>query len=131
MTSESLVAPHGASVLRCAPDGQRLSDGTTALDLIGEAMGCCAEVVVVPVERVADGFFSLGSGLAGDIVQKFVNYRIRLVVLGDITSHVTGSHALRDFVREANRGSQVWFVATQEELDERLQQRRSLPGQGR
>ncbi|MEU9115469.1 DUF4180 domain-containing protein [Streptomyces sp. NPDC048483] len=120
MTSESLVGPHGVSVLMCAPGGHMLSDASAALDLIGEAMGCSAEVVVVPVERVADDFFSLSSGLAGEIVQKFVNYRIRLVIIGDISPHVAGSQALRDFVREANRGSQVWFVATQEEFDEKL-----------
>lgn len=124
MTSESLVETHGVSVLRCAPDGQKLSDGSGALDLIGEAMGCQAEVVAVPVERVDDAFFSLSSGVAGEIVQKFVNYRIRLVIVGDISPHTDRSQALRDFVREGNRGTQVWFVATQQELDEKLRQGR-------
>lgn len=120
MTFESLVETHGVSVLMCPPDGQELSDGSSALDLIGDALGCGAEVVAVPVERVADDFFSLSSGVAGEIVQKFVNYRLRLVVLGDITAHVAGSTALRDFVREANRGTQVWFVASRAELDQKL-----------
>ncbi|WP_461077366.1 DUF4180 domain-containing protein [Streptomyces deserti] len=120
MTSSGLVTPNGTSVLVCDKDGRRLSGGDTALDLIGEAMGCDAEVVVVPVERVADDFFSLRSGVAGEVVQKFVNYRLRLLIVGDIASRVAGSDALRDFVREANRGNQVWFVNSQDELDEKL-----------
>ena len=120
MESKGLVKSQGFSVLMCNQDGQKLSDGNSALDLIGEAMGCEAEIVVVPVARVADDFFALRSGLAGEIVQKFVNYRIRLVITGDIASYVDQSDALRDFVREANRGNQVWFVADQEELDQKL-----------
>lgn len=97
-----------------------LSDERTALDLIGEAMGNGADVAAVPVERVSEDFFSLSSGLAGEVVQKFANYGIRLVLVGDISHYLAESQALCDFVREANRGRQVWFVATSDELDERL-----------
>ena len=53
---------------------------------------------------------------AGAVVQKFVNYRLRLVVVGDVSEHVAASTALRDFVREANRGTQTGFVADEAEL---------------
>ncbi|RNL86915.1 DUF4180 domain-containing protein [Halostreptopolyspora alba] len=128
MTSESFPGSHGGSVLVGAPEGPTLGDERAALDLIGEALGCGAEVVAVPVERVSEDFFSLRSGLAGEIVQKFVNYGIRLVIVGDISPHLAGSQALRDFVGEANRGGQVWFVATPKELDERLRQQHSRSG---
>ncbi|MBB6171639.1 hypothetical protein HNR23_001699 [Nocardiopsis mwathae] len=120
MTSTLPTGPHDAPVVLYTPDGRELSSADAALDLIGEAWACRAEVLVVPVEQVADAFFVLKSGLAGEIVQKFVNYGLRLVILGDVSPHVADSPALRDFVREANRGRQVWFVETQEELDERL-----------
>lgn len=120
MTGNDLVTSHGVAVLLCGGDGRKLGGGDTALDLIGDAMGCHAEVVAVPVERVADEFFALRSGVAGDVVQKFVNYRIRLVIVGDIGPWVADSDALRDFVREANRGRQVWFVTDRAALEERL-----------
>ncbi|MFF5160414.1 DUF4180 domain-containing protein [Streptomyces sp. NPDC000348] len=120
MAVDELMTWHGVPVLVCDQDGPKLSGGATALDLIGDAMGCHAEVVAVPVERVADEFFALRSGVAGDVVQKFVNYRLRLVIVGDIASRVAESDALRDFVREANRGRQMWFVADRAELEERL-----------
>lgn len=58
--------------------------------------------------------------LAGEIVQKFVYYRLNLAVVGDVSAHVEASTALRDFVREANRGRHLWFVGTAEEFAERL-----------
>ncbi|MBA8944893.1 MULTISPECIES: DUF4180 domain-containing protein [Streptomyces] len=120
MAADGVMTSNGVTVLVCDADGAKVSGGDTALDLIGDAMGCRADVVAVPVERLADEFFALSSGVAGDVVQKFVNYRIRLAVVGDIGDRVAASDALRDFVREANRGRQVCFVADRTELEERL-----------
>ena len=54
------------------------------------------------------------------MIQKFVNYGIRLVILGDVARHVAESDALRDFIRETNRGTQVWFLSDRAELEARL-----------
>lgn len=117
--SATLVDMLDVPVLVCAPDGPALSE-ETALDLIGEAIYHGAELVSVPAERCQDGFFTLRSGIAGAVMQKFVNYRLRLAIVGDISDHVASSDALRDFVYEANRNNHVWFVANQDELLERL-----------
>jgi hypothetical protein len=91
-----------------------------ALDLIGEAIQQEVEVVLVPVERLAEEFFQLETGLAGQLIQKCVTYRRRLVILGDISGPVAQSSAFRDFVSEANRGKHVLFVANLIELNEHL-----------
>jgi hypothetical protein len=117
MTSETLVHLHGVPVLACAPDGPVLCDEHDAVDLIGEAYGHGAELVLIPAERFTPEFFILGTRLAGEIIQ---GYRLRLVIVGNISGHLAQSSSLRDFVYETNRGSQVWFVATAEELDDRL-----------
>jgi hypothetical protein len=91
-----------------------------ALDVIGDAFGTGAEVVVIPVERLDPAFFDLRTGIAGELLQKFVNYRLRLVILGDVGERVAASNAFRDLVRESNRGRQVWFVADRAELAKRL-----------
>ena len=123
MTSAILEHRHGVAVLVCAPDGPPLRTEGDATDLIGDALGQGADVVLVPVSRLADEFFALRTGLAGAIVQKFVNYRLRLAIVGDISAHVEQSAALRDFVYETNRGNQLWFLATPEELDAKLLRR--------
>ncbi|AVV44327.1 DUF4180 domain-containing protein [Streptomyces sp. ID05-04B] len=116
----TLVTLYGTRVLQCAPDGPPLDGERAALDLIGDAFGQDAQLVAVPAERIGEDFFRLRSGVAGEVVQKFVNYRIRLAVVGDVSRRLAESSALRDFVREANRGSQLWFLADDGALDDRL-----------
>ncbi|MFI9832182.1 DUF4180 domain-containing protein [Streptomyces sp. NPDC051913] len=120
MTTDELTHLHGVTVLRCTPDGPPLDGERAALDLIGDAMGRGADVVAVPVERVAEEFFRLRSGVAGAVMLKFVNYRVRLAVVGDVSRRLGESAALRDFVRETNQGGHVWIVADDDELGERL-----------
>jgi len=110
----------GLRVLTCVPDHTTLAREQDALDLIGEAFGAEATVVVVPADRVDDAFFTLSTRVAGDVVLKFTNYRVRLVVLGDISRHLDASERFREFVREINRGSDIWFVADEEALAAKL-----------
>ena len=107
-------------VLVCAAEGPPIATPQDALDVIGTAYGHDAEVVAIPAQRLDHSFFQLRSGLAGEIMQKFVNYRVRLAVRGDIAERVESSDALRDLVRESNRGRQIWFVADLDELDTHL-----------
>jgi hypothetical protein len=120
MMSDTLTTIQGVQVLVCAPDGEKLKSEREAMDLIGEAIYQGVEWILVPVERLEDDFFQLETRLAGHIIQKFVTYRQRLVILGDISRHVAQSSALKAFVYETNRGTQVWFLKDIEELTERL-----------
>jgi hypothetical protein len=97
-----------------------LAGEASAVELIAVALAQRADLVVVPVARLDPLFFTLSSGVAGQVVQKLVNYRLRLAVVGDISGFVAASTALRDWVSECNRGRQVWFVASPTELDARL-----------
>ncbi|AYV31623.1 DUF4180 domain-containing protein [Streptomyces sp. CJ_13] len=114
---------HDVPVLMCAAEGEPIRGEREVLDLIGNAGYQGAEWVVVPAERFDDAFFRLRTRVAGDIVQKFVQYRLGMAVIGDISRHTEASSALRDFVRECNRGRQTWFLADVEELRERLADR--------
>ncbi|RVX41719.1 uncharacterized protein DUF4180 [Nonomuraea polychroma] len=105
---------HGVHV--CAPDGPLLRDERDVLDLIGEAWGHGATWVAVPAERLHEDFFSLRTGVAGEIAQKFVNYRIGLAIVGDISRFTDASQALRAWVLESNRGNHLWFVRDLAEL---------------
>lgn len=127
MTADALVTMHGTRVLVCAPDGPKVNGEGDALDVIGDAFGQEADLVLIPAERLAADFFTLRTRVAGEIVQKFVNYRLRLAIVGDISRQVAASPALRDFVAESNRGTQLWFVATPDDLGERLRDGRRQP----
>ena len=117
---DTVIELRGVRVLLCDANGAKLRSERDAIDIVGEALSQRCKLVVVPVERLDDAFFSLKTRIAGEIIQKFVNYELRLAIIGDIARHVEASTALRDFVFETNRGSQVWFLADHEELERRL-----------
>lgn len=114
--SDQVTERNGVPVLVCAGDGPPVAGPQDALDLIGAAY-LQADVVAVPAHRFDERFFTLRTGVAGEIMQKFVNYGVRLAVVGDISAQVAASSALRDLVYESNRGRHVWFVAGLDELD--------------
>lgn len=100
--------------------GPLLSSEADALDIVGDAFGMEASVAVVPAARFRPEFFDLSTRLAGDFVQKLVNYRIQLIILGDISSFVEVSESLRAFVAESNRGRHIWFVPDRLSLQDRI-----------
>jgi Domain of unknown function (DUF4180) len=110
----------GVRIFECAAEGTPLRSGRDATDLMSMAWEHRATLVAIPAERLGDDFFRLKTGVAGEIVQKFVNYHLPLAIVGDISRYLDESTALRDFVRESNRGNQVWFVASIDDLDRRV-----------
>jgi hypothetical protein len=117
------VEVHGVRVFECDGAGAPLRNNRDLNDLISTVWERRAKIVLIPVERLGADFFRLKTGVAGEIVQKFVQYHLRVAIVGDIARYIDESTALRDFVRESNRGNQVWFVASREELDERLRRK--------
>jgi len=110
----------GATVYVCGPDGPKLDGERAANDIIGDSYPCNPAVVAIPVERLAPEFLTLSNRIAGNVVQKFVNYSTVVAFVGDVSAEVAASNALRDFVRESNRGRHVWFVADMAELEAKL-----------
>jgi hypothetical protein len=91
--------------------------------MIGAAHSQGAQLVAIPIARLGEEFFHLRNGIAGEVLQKFVTYHLRIAILGDISPLGASSKALHDFVVECNRGSTIWFVRDLEELKDRLQQK--------
>ncbi|GAB3904334.1 DUF4180 domain-containing protein [Kibdelosporangium lantanae] len=103
-------------------EGPVIADDREAVDLIVAAgrYGAGADWTVIPVSRLGDDFFELRTRKAGAIVQKFVSYQMKLAVIGDISARVAASESLAAWVRESNRGRDLWFVSDVEELRARL-----------
>ena len=113
---DELVELGGVRLLVRGVGRPPLDDGAAAPDLIGEAVDVRADWVVVALEQLGDRFLDLATGVAGDIVQRFANYGIRLAIVGDIEGRTEHSASLRAFVAEVNRGPHVRFVGDLDEL---------------
>ena len=96
-----------------------ITDVQSALDLMATVRyETGADCVILPKSALDERFFVLSSGLAGDILQKFVNYQLVVAIVGDYSGYT--SKPLRDFIYESNNGSHVFFLATLEEAIEKL-----------
>lgn len=62
---------------------------------------------------IIEDFFILSKGLAGEILQKFINYQIKFSIIGDYSKYT--SKPLKDFIYESNKGKDIFFVATEDE----------------
>lgn len=95
-------------------DALVITDPQSALDVLMTAKyDLGTKNIVIDKALIGEDFFVLSSGLAGEILQKYVNYGGRIAIYGDF-SHYT-SKPLKDFIYESNQGRDVFFVATQEE----------------
>lgn len=98
------------STLTLPADGPVIATEDDVRDIIGQTFGTDVDTVVIPTTRLAPAFFRLSSGLAGAMLQKFTNYRMAVIIVGDIAAHLENSVALRDFVRESNRRGAIRFL---------------------
>jgi hypothetical protein len=118
--AHTLLDLHGVRVLVCAADGPPLAAAEDAGAFVSTAWEHQASLAAIPLARLGSDFLRLRTRLAGDAVQKFVNYRLRLAIVRDISTWTADSTPLRDFVQEANQGQHIWFVADMDELARRL-----------
>jgi hypothetical protein len=108
--------PAKGTVAEITADGLIITDVSSGTDLVGNLYFQGIDKVIIHKENILHDFFDLKTGIAGEILQKFSNYRIWLFIAGDFSQ--SQSKSLHDFVYECNNGRQVNFVpSVQEVLD--------------
>lgn len=88
-----------------------ITDVQSALDLIKTVKyetGCTN--IAINKEAIVNDFFVLSTCLAGEILQKFINYGVRFAVYGDFSKYT--SKPLKDFMYESNKGKDIYFQPT-------------------
>lgn len=88
-----------------------ITDVRSALDFIMTVeyeTGCTN--IAVNKEAIVDDFFVLSNCLAGEILQKFINYGVRFAIYGDFSKYK--SKPLKDFIYESNKGKDIYFQPT-------------------
>ena len=79
-----------------------------ATDLMGNADYQGARNIILEEGNLDLVFFDLKTGMAGEILQKYSNYRMRLAIIGEFGKF--DSNALNAFINECNRGNSIFFV---------------------
>jgi hypothetical protein len=113
----TILTENGVAIVRS--DKPLITDTQSALDLMATVKyetGC--DCIAIQKSAVAEDFFVLSTGLAGEILQKFVTYHVKLAIVGDFSRYT--SKPLRAFLYESNNGNHVFFVGTEEEAVAKL-----------
>ena len=74
--------------------------------------------IIVHEKNIHPDFFDLKTKLAGEILQKFSTYRVRLAIVGDFDKYP--GQSIKDFIFESNKGRQVNFLPSVAEAKNRL-----------
>lgn len=88
------------------------------LELLGNLYFQGFDKVILHEKNITPDFFDLKTGIAGEILQKFSNYRVRLAIVGDFSAYQ--SKSIRDFIFESNKRRHINFVGSIAEAVERL-----------
>jgi len=88
---------------------QSAQDG---LDLMGDVYYQGFDKVILYEKNITPEFFDLKTKIAGEILQKFSNYRIGLAIVGDFDKY--DSKSLKDFIFESNKTRHVNFLKSLE-----------------
>jgi len=88
-------------VIKTAEDG---------LDLLGNLYYQGFDKIIIHEKNITPDFFDLKNGIAGEILQKFSNYRMPLAIVGDFTPY--SSKSITDFIYESNKNRQINFLGS-------------------
>lgn len=113
------ISSQNGSIAVVTGEEKVIVDVQSALDLVMTVRyEGGAERIAIDKNAVAEDFFILSTGMAGEVLQKFTNYHVKAAFYGDFTRYT--SKPLRDFIYESNQGNGVFFVPTREEAIRRL-----------
>ncbi|MBC9934173.1 DUF4180 domain-containing protein [Chitinophaga qingshengii] len=115
------LAIHETGAVRIAEvvaDDILINTPEEALQLIVDVYYQNFEKMIIHEKNIIPAFFDLKTGIAGEVLQKFVNYRMQLSIVGTF-EHYT-SKSIRDFIYESNKGRQISFLSSVEEAVEKL-----------
>jgi len=108
-------------IVEVSSDSIILKNEQDAIQIMEDIFAVGASKIILYKENITQEFFDLKTGLAGAILQKFVNYHIQVAFVGDF-GNIT-SRSLNAFISESNRGNQIFFY---ENLDLAIQKLSSI-----
>lgn len=91
-------------------DNMVIANAEDGLDLLGNLYYQDIDKIILHQKNITAAFFDLKTGIAGEILQKFSNYRVRLAIVGDFSNYQ--SNSLHKFIVESNKHGQVNFVVS-------------------
>jgi len=116
---KNIIHKNGISVAIIFSDDLIITDIQSALDLmVTIRYNDNCDRLAINKEAIIDDFFRLSTGIAGNILQKFVNYSNKIAIIGNFLDYT--SKPLKDFIYECNQGNSIFFVPDEQTAINRL-----------
>lgn len=113
------ILRNNVEVAHVAAEDGVIADAQSAIDLMMTVKyETGIKNIAISNDCFTDKFFILSSGIAGEILQKFINYRFRVAIYGDYSKYT--SKPLKDFFYESNNERDIFFTDTLESAVEKL-----------
>lgn len=115
------IIAHSVNEIKIAEivsDEMIIQSAQDGLDLLGNVYYQGFDKVIIYENNITPEFFDLKTKMAGDILQKFSNYRMGLAIVGDFEKYQ--SKSIRDFIFESNKTKHINFTETLENALKRL-----------
>ena len=105
---QNILKNNNQQILQIISDKIEISNLQDTLDLIANAHYLEIDNILINEEQLNPKFFDLSCGLAGDILQKLANYRMKIAIVGNFQKYK--SKSLEALILECNRKGQVFFM---------------------
>lgn len=69
--------------------------------------------IAINKEAFSDNFFVLSTGMADEILQKFIHYQMKIAIWGDYSKYT--SKPLKNFIQKSNQGKDIFFLDTKDD----------------
>ncbi|NLT95398.1 MAG: DUF4180 domain-containing protein [Clostridia bacterium] len=115
----SVIKENNVEIAIINSDHLLITDVQSALDLIAtvDYETSCSRMIINK-SSICEEFFDLSTGIAGEVLQKYINYRKKIAIVGDFSKYP--SKSLKDFIYECNRGKDIFFLPNEKQAIEKL-----------
>ncbi len=115
----NVIKINNVEIANVKSDEILIKDVESALDLmVTVRYETDCDRMILNKSTISEDFFNLSTKLTGDILQKYINYQMKIAIIGDFS--VYNSKSLRDFIYECNNGKDIFFLANKNRAIEKL-----------
>jgi hypothetical protein len=98
----------GTRVAKIKSEAILINNLDDATQLLGDLYYQGFDKIILEEKHICPDFFDLKTKLAGEILQKFSNFKMKLAIVGDWGKYE--SKSLQDFIFESNKGTLINFI---------------------
>ncbi|MDR0270527.1 DUF4180 domain-containing protein [Paenibacillus sp.] len=114
-----LIKKNEVEIASVVSNKELITNVQSALDLMATvSYEVGSNRIILNKSAVCEDFFDLKTCLAGEILQKFINYQTKIAIIGDFSTY--SSKSLKDFIYESNNGKDIFFLSDEDQAIEKL-----------